>query len=362
MDDDNSVSRTDADQLGDTPIHVVHVLHNEKSEDSAEGPVLEWKVFANRGDIVRVVTRRIFAISRIEAYDAGQPLTIGRVARPDVEHHATVLFEGRPENTGIVFLRAPPRAHRTIGATQCRLFSFEHERNTNAVKFPSNSRISSGPEPAGDGRCADVVCLSALAACQSWVLLSALLIPALVGRHPVLLEAVNGSAIAVAVVGSFVRAGHAHVAIAVLASLPLWLLVDLVSWWAGRRFGTSVADRLLRRRLISRTSLARCENLVDRNRAAALAFAPLIPVPTALVFATCGWRRTPVSLVVAAESAGNLSRNAVYAAIGYGAGLGGARLAREVSHVAGLSTGVVIGLVFIGTVTRRLWRRRSPGS
>ena len=48
----------------------------------------------------------------------------------------------------------------------------------------------------------------ALCAGQGWAALSTLLVPSWLGTHPVTLEVLNGSSIAVAAAGAFVHAGR----------------------------------------------------------------------------------------------------------------------------------------------------------
>jgi hypothetical protein len=61
--------------------------------------------------------------------------------------------------------------------------------------------------------------------------------PSLLGTDPVLLEALRGSASAMASGGAFARVGEASLVLAVLAPLPTLLFATPFFWWAGRLWG-----------------------------------------------------------------------------------------------------------------------------
>jgi len=214
----------------------------------------------------------------------------------------------------------------------------------------------------GRSRAADLVCGTAIAVCQGWSALSAVLIPAWLGTRPVLLELLNGSALSVAAAGAFVRIGHAVLASALLAVLPLWLPVDIVSWWTGRHFGPGAADWLVRHRPSSKRAVERCELLIDRYGILSVMIAPWLPLPTALMYAANGWRRLPLAVFVLADAVGTLLRAAVMLLIGYTLGATGVRVVREVSdYSAWLTEAVVLGLVGIVYLQARKLNGARPG-
>ncbi len=223
----------------------------------------------------------------------------------------------------------------------------------------------------GRSRAADLVCGSALVVCQGWSALSSILIPVWLGTRPVLLELVNGSALSVAAAGAFVRVGEASLAAALLAVLPVWLPVDIVSWWTGRHFGPDAADWLIRHRPSSKRAVERCERLIDRYGIASVMIAPWLPLPTALMYAANGWRRLPLAVFVIADAAGTLLRAAVMVLIGYTSGTAGVRVVREVSDYSAWLTGAVavclLAIVYLqarklnGGLRRRPRQRSEPG-
>lgn len=190
-------------------------------------------------------------------------------------------------------------------------------------------------------RLADVGVGTALVVCQGWSALSNLLIPALLGTRPVLLELLNGSALADAAAGAFVRVGHAALVAALLAPLPIWMPADVVSWWTGRHFGPGAADWLIRHHPGSKRHVERSERIIDRFGVVSVMLAPWLPLPTVLLYAANGWRRMPMLLFVVADIAGTTIRAAVMVLIGYSAGDAAVRLVRLVSDYSGWGTAAI---------------------
>jgi membrane protein DedA with SNARE-associated domain len=214
------------------------------------------------------------------------------------------------------------------------------------------------------GRGADVACVAALIACQAWAALSVVFVTGWIGTRPVALEAVNGSILSVVAAGAFARVGRAGVAAALVAPLPLWLPVDMASWWAGWHFGPRMATWLVRRRPSSETVVARCERLIDRHRVVAVALAPWLPVPAAVLYAASGWRRLPLPLFVVADATGTLARNSVVLMVGFTVGAHGVSVAQRISEFASWVTGALVVAV-LGVLSVRalqLWRSRERGA
>jgi membrane-associated protein len=151
-------------------------------------------------------------------------------------------------------------------------------------------------------------------------------------------------------------------AVALLAPLPLWLPVDVVSWWTGRHFGPGAADWLVRYRPASKRSVEWCERLIDKYGIVSVMIAPWLPLPTVLMYAANGWRRLPLAVFVLADAAGTLLRAAVMLAIGYSSGAAGVHVVREVSDYSVWLTGaVVVCLLGFGYLQARKLRGSRVG-
>lgn len=210
-------------------------------------------------------------------------------------------------------------------------------------------------------RSGNAACGAALVICQGWVILSAAFIPVLLTTRPIALEMVNGSLLAVAAGGAFVRSGHASLVAALTAPLALWLPVDAVSWWAGRRFGVGVAKWLTVRRPGRASAVARCERFVDKYGVLAVIVGPVLPLPTALIFSATGWRRMPLALFVVLDAVGTMARGSLALAAGYSYGTQGISAARHFSEYSAWGTGIFIVAAVIIILTRVRYLAKGRG-
>jgi hypothetical protein len=67
---------------------------------------------------------------------------------------------------------------------------------------------------------ADLLIMGGIVASGLYALLLLPLVPTLVGSHPVLLELLRGSTVAIVTVGALARTGHASLVVALLAGIP----------------------------------------------------------------------------------------------------------------------------------------------
>lgn len=216
---------------------------------------------------------------------------------------------------------------------------------------PENGQRSPGPDR---GRLpVDTVSLAGLLVCQSWPLASAALFPTLGSSHPLLLASVNGSLAAIAVAAAFSGSAARALLLPVFTPVPLWLVVNTSSWWAGRRFGPRAADWVTRRRPKMENARTRCERLIDRHRFAVVAGAFVIPVPSALIHAACGWRRMPLASFLIADALGIVARDAVFASLGYAFKDQAAAAVHAVARVSGGAGAVLILAAVVAIVLRR---------
>jgi membrane protein DedA with SNARE-associated domain len=177
-------------------------------------------------------------------------------------------------------------------------------------------------------------------------------IPVLLTSRPVVLELLNGSLLAVAAGGAFVHSDHASLWAALTAPLAVWLPVDAVSWWAGRRFGVGVVRWLTVRNLTRARIVARAERVVDKFGVLAVVVGPVLPLPTVVIFAATGWRRMPLVLFLLLDAAGVAARGSVALAVGYSYGDHGIGIARRFSQYSAWVAGIFIVAICIIIVIR----------
>ncbi len=224
------------------------------------------------------------------------------------------------------------------------------------------------PEPVGAAgtrarrarrpRPLDIVCIGAFAGQVLWGSVSPLLIPSLIGTHPVLLEVVNASAAAMVGAGAFVGVGRASFLAAVTAPLPLWLPLDAVAWWAGRRYGRAVVKIACRWRPELRGAADRGERLLTRFGFWVLLVAPWLPVPDQITFVGLGEARIPLWRFVLGDAVGVLARSLVIVSLGAALGRHAVAVTTRVSQYALMIIAAALVLATSWVVLRRRGHRR----
>jgi len=203
-------------------------------------------------------------------------------------------------------------------------------------------------------RVADAACLGLLAFYGVYELATIPLIPSLVGTHPVLLEALQGSTTAMVAAGAFARVGRARLWLSVAAGVFGLAARDPAIWWAGRRYGRRLADFYARRSPRDSRTIAKAERVFKRWGAWAVVFAYYIPVPNNFIYAAAGETGMPFWRFVALDLAGTLIYVSLIVGLGYAIGQRAVDVATVVSRYALVSTVVLILLV----VAFSFWRRR----
>jgi membrane-associated protein len=193
-----------------------------------------------------------------------------------------------------------------------------------------------------DQRGQRTVCLAALAlqAAFSFALLPA--VPSLIGRAPVLLEALRGSTAAMVAAGAFARVGQASLPLALLAPIPTLLIAGPFLWWAGRLWGPSAARYLGGRGPRARRRTDQAVHLLERYDSWAVVLAYLLPVPSALVYAAAGWTGMSLRRFVLLDLAGTFLWVVLIVGLGYAIGHDAVNVAHAISRY-----GLVVTLALI---------------
>ncbi len=183
-----------------------------------------------------------------------------------------------------------------------------------------------------------VICVTALVlqALYYYALLPA--VPVLIGRDPVLLEALRGSTTAMVAGGAFARIGQASLALALLAPFPALLMGDPFVWWAGRLWGSDIAKYMGARGPRGRERTQRAIRLLERYGSWTVLFAYFIPVPSTLIYAAAGWTGMRLRRFLLLDLAGTAMWVALIVGLGYLIGRSAVQVAHTISHYSLLAT------------------------
>lgn len=203
------------------------------------------------------------------------------------------------------------------------------------------------------------ICLAALAlqALYSFALVPA--VPSLIGRNPVLLEALRASTAAMVAAGAFARAGQASLALALLAPIPTLLMTGPFLWWAGRLWGPLAAKYLAGRGQRAKRRTDRSVRLLERYDSWAVVFAYLLPVPSAVIYAAAGWTGMSLRRFLLLDLAGTWLWVALIVGLGYAIGHDAVNVAHAISHYGFALTLALIPAALIVVALRAVTRRRA---
>jgi membrane-associated protein len=205
-------------------------------------------------------------------------------------------------------------------------------------------------------RQAEIGCVAGIAAKTVFALAVLPLVPSLLGTHPVLLEALRGSTSAMASGGAFARVGEASLVLAILAPLPTLLFATPFFWWAGRLWGPKAAATLVGGHPNAQKWAQRSGAHLDRFGGLAIALAPFLPIPSALIYAAAGWTGMSLRRFLVFDVLGTLVWIGLIVGLGYAVGHPAVRIAKSISHY-GLV--VTVALVAIAIVVAMLGARRN---
>ncbi|HTU29228.1 MAG TPA: VTT domain-containing protein [Solirubrobacteraceae bacterium] len=183
--------------------------------------------------------------------------------------------------------------------------------------------------------------------------------PSLIGSHPLLLEALRGSTSSLVAGGAFARIGRASLVLALLVPLPTLMMSDPFVWWAGRLWGPGIIDLLAGPGAARRRRIQVAMRLIERTRSWAVVLAPILPVPSVIIYAAAGWTGMRLRRFLVLDLIGTFGWVVLIVGLGYAIGQSAVNIAHTITHYSLLIT---IGLV-VGCMAVAVWRgwRASPG-
>jgi membrane-associated protein len=211
------------------------------------------------------------------------------------------------------------------------------------------------PDPAQRRR--QVICGSVLVAVGIYRLVLLFTTPSLIGTHPVLLEALRGSTASLVTGGAFARVGRASLVLALLVPLPTLMMSDPFVWWAGRLWGPEVIELVAGRGARERRGTQRALRYIERGRSWAIVLAPVLPVPSVIIYAAAGWTGMRLRWFFALDLLGTFSWVALIVGLGYALGRPAVNVAHKITHYSLLIT---LGLVAVSVVIA-VWRTSRAG-
>jgi membrane-associated protein len=180
------------------------------------------------------------------------------------------------------------------------------------------------------------------------------LFPLLGSSHPALLELVRGSTASINM-GARASVGQTSFALAVLLGVPSVMMFDWLFWWAGRRWGDRVFVWLLggdNQR--GKRRLARMRWFERRFGPGAVVLAPVLPIPSVLIYAAVGDGGMRLATFLVLDLAGAVLWTGLLATLGYQLGQSAVDVTDAIAHYSLWATlGLIAALITVQVVRAR---------
>jgi membrane protein DedA with SNARE-associated domain len=185
------------------------------------------------------------------------------------------------------------------------------------------------------------------------------LFPLLGSSHPALVELVRGSTASIVNMGARASVGQTSFALAVLLGVPSVMMFDWLFWWAGRRWGDRVFVWLLGRDDgKAKRRLARMRWLERRFGPSAVVLAPVLPIPSPLIYAAVGDGGMRLATFLILDVAGTLLWTGLLATLGYQLGQSAVDVTDAIAHYSvWVTLAVVAAIITVQAVRARVAHR-----
>jgi membrane protein DedA with SNARE-associated domain len=206
---------------------------------------------------------------------------------------------------------------------------------------------------------ADRIIVGGIAVAGLYGLMLLPLVPMLGSSHPALLELVRGSPASIINMGARASVGQTSIALAVLLGVPSVMMFDWLFWWAGRRWGDRVFIWLLGRDdEKAKRRLARAHWFERRFGPVAVVLAPVLPIPSPLIYAGVGDGGMRLATFLILDLTGTLLWSGLLATLGYELGQGAVDVTDAMAHYSLWATlGLVAAVITVQAVRARAAHR-----
>jgi membrane protein DedA with SNARE-associated domain len=198
----------------------------------------------------------------------------------------------------------------------------------------------------------DILCWAAITVTGLYYLLLLPFRASLVGTHPVLLAALNGSTEGIVSAAAFARVGQGSIPVVMLAAVFGLMKFDLIYWWAGRLWGERIILLLSGRRKHGPKFIARVRRWGRKFTWPIVLVAPFLPLPNPIIYAVAGWAGMSWVTFLVLDLISELAWAGMLVGLGYSLGHHAVVVAQTVSRYGlWFSIGIVL-LVIVGQMRR----------
>lgn len=204
----------------------------------------------------------------------------------------------------------------------------------------------------------DLVCWAAFTLTGVYALVLLPLRPILLGANPYLLAALGGSRTSAVTIGALYATGVGWWPLGLLLGTLGAMKFDPVFWWAGKLWGRGLVEIIAGRSPRASRNAERGERLARKYGVAAVLLGYVIPLPSAVIYATLGAIGMRLRTFLLIDVIGAASTRAAYIYLGYRIGQPAVDVVQVIAKYSlWLSLLLIAGVVF--SAVRQSVRQRS---
>lgn len=206
----------------------------------------------------------------------------------------------------------------------------------------------------------DLICWIAFSLTGVYALVLLPLRPVLLGANPYLLAGLGGSRTSAVTIGALAATGVGWWPLGLLLGTFGAVKFDPIFWWAGKLWGRGLIELVAGRSPRAARNADRAERLAKRYGIAAVLLGYVIPLPSAVIYATLGATGMRLRTFVLIDVIGAASTRAIYIYLGYRIGQPAVDVVQVIAKYSLWLSLVLLAGVIVSAV--RQARRRSRPS
>ncbi len=208
----------------------------------------------------------------------------------------------------------------------------------------------------------DILCWVGFSLTGIYALVLLPLRPILLGANPYLLAALGGSRVSAVTIGALAATGQGWWPLGLLLGVFGSIKFDPLYWWAGKLWGRGLIDIVAGRSALAARNAARAEKLARRFGPLAIFTTYVIPLPSAVVYATIGATGMSLGRFLLWDAGSALVTRALFIWLGSALGQPAVEVVEVIARYSWwISIALLVGIV-INLIRQSRRSRRSRGA
>jgi membrane protein DedA with SNARE-associated domain len=208
----------------------------------------------------------------------------------------------------------------------------------------------------------DIACWIAFSLTGVYALVLLPLRPVLLGANPYLLAALGGSRTSTVTIGALYATGVGWWPLGLLLGTFGAMKFDAIFWWAGRLWGRGLIEMVAGRSARSARNADRAERLARKYGVAAILLGYVVPLPSAVIYATLGATGMRLRTFLLVDVLGAAVTRGIYIYLGYRIGQPAVDVVQMIAKYSLYLSLVLLAGVVLSAIRRSRQRPRvRPG-